>query len=296
MRLVKPDGMIGLLVPSGIASDKTAARFFSEVATRGRLKALYDFENRRTRFGVSPFFPDVDGRFKFCVFVASPSPLPRDAECAFFLHDTSELEDPDRRFKLSAKDFAKVNPNTGTSPIFRTRRDAELTTAIYERLPILVDRSSGEEIKLWPVKYTAMFHMTNDSGLFRNREELAEKEGAWPVSGNWYDSPTGEWVPLYEGKMVQAFDHRAASVVVNPNNRHRPAQPVPATLDQHKDPRWLPNPQFFVQRKKIGFSAYVIFSWVQACDITYQRKVNDCGVNSDVWGRQFTAAVDRKHG
>ena len=75
MTLVKPDGMVGLLVPSGIASDKTAARFFEGVATEGRLKALYDFENRRKRHKKSPFFPDVDSRFKFCVFAASPSPL-----------------------------------------------------------------------------------------------------------------------------------------------------------------------------------------------------------------------------
>lgn len=46
MTLVKQDGLIGLLVPSGIASDKTAAKFFKGVATEGRLKALFDFENR----------------------------------------------------------------------------------------------------------------------------------------------------------------------------------------------------------------------------------------------------------
>ena len=57
MRLVKSDGLVGLLVPSGIASDKTAARFFKGVVTEGRLKALYDFENRRTRFDAPPFFP-----------------------------------------------------------------------------------------------------------------------------------------------------------------------------------------------------------------------------------------------
>ena len=75
MTLVRPDGMVGLLTPSGIASDKTAARFFKGVATEGRLKALYDFENRRTRYSAPPFFPDVDSRFKFCAFIASPSPL-----------------------------------------------------------------------------------------------------------------------------------------------------------------------------------------------------------------------------
>ena len=59
MALAKPNGMVGLLVPSGIASDKIAARFFRSVATGGRLKAFYDFENRKV------FFPDVHASFKF---------------------------------------------------------------------------------------------------------------------------------------------------------------------------------------------------------------------------------------
>ena len=210
MTLVKPAGMVGLLVPSGIASDKTAAPFFKSVATESRLKALYDFENRKV------FFPDIHASFKFCVFVASRRRLPNPARCAFFLQDVSEIEDPERRFPLTADDFARVNPNTGTAPIFRSRRDAELTAAIYDRLPVLVDRSSGEEVKAWPVKYSTMFHMTNDSGLFRTRSELEEKEGAWPVGRNRFGSLVGEQVPLYEGKMVQAFDHRAASIVINP--------------------------------------------------------------------------------
>ena len=49
MRLVKPDGIVGLLVPSGIASDKTTANFFKKISKEGQLLALYDFENRRTR-------------------------------------------------------------------------------------------------------------------------------------------------------------------------------------------------------------------------------------------------------
>ena len=254
MTIVKPDGMVGLLTPSGIASDKTAARFFKGVSTQGKLLALYDFENRRTRYEMQSFFPDVDSRFKFCAFIASPTPTEETpAKCAFFLQGVAELDDPERCFPLTAADFVRVNPNTGTAPIFRTRRDAELTTAIYGRLPVLVDRSSGEEVKTWPVKYSTMFHMTNDSGLFRTREELEEKEGAYPIGGNRFASPSGDWVPLYEGKMVQAFDHRAASVVVNPENQHRPAQPVPATPAQHQNADWLPDPQFWVLRSETSF-------------------------------------------
>ena len=79
MTLVKPDGMVGLLTPSGIASDKTASTFFKGVATEGRLRALYDFENKKV------FFPDVHASFKFCVLVASPSPNDEPARCAILL-------------------------------------------------------------------------------------------------------------------------------------------------------------------------------------------------------------------
>ena len=259
MSLVKPNGMVGLLTPSGIASDKTAAKFFKGVATEGRLKALYDFENRRTRYNAPPFFPDVDNRFKFCAFIASPSAMSAPAQCSFFLQDVSELNDSERRFTLKADDFARVNPNTGTAPIFRTERDANLTKAIYSRLTVLVNRSSGVEIKAWPVKYSTMFHMTNDSHLFCTREELEENEGAWSIGGNRYRNKAGDWVPLYEGKMVQAFDHRAAHIVVNTQNQHRPAQPQPATLTQHKNPGWLPDPQYLVLKSEIPLS--VKYSW-----------------------------------
>ena len=240
MTLVKPKGMVGLLVPSGIASDKTAAVFFQGVATAGKLKALYDFENKKV------FFPDVHASFKFCVFVASPSPVEDPANCAFYLHSIAELNDGDRCFPLTAEDFARVNPNTGTAPIFRTSRDAKLTTAIYERLPVLVDRSGGEEVKAWPVKYSTMFHMANDSGLFRTPEELEEREGAWSIGGNRFDSPSGEWVPLYEGKMVQAFDHRAADTTLNQANLFRPGQQEAIPASEKTDFSRSPKPRYYV--------------------------------------------------
>ena len=84
---------------------------------------------------------------------------------------------------------------------------------------------------------------------------LEEREGAWPVGGNRFESAAGIWVPLYEGKMVQAFDHRASRIVVNPDNLHRPAQPEPATLEQHCDPDWLPEPQYWVAEAECGWTS-----------------------------------------
>ncbi len=253
--LVKPDGVVGLLVPSGIASDLSASAFFRGVATGARLKALYDFENRRPRHGLEPFFPDVDGRFKFCALVASPRRKFKQAACGFFLQAARETRDLDHAFSITAADFGNVNPNTGTAPIFRTRRDMALTTSIYSRLPVLVDRSEGVPVAAWPVRYVRMFDMTNDSRLFRTRDELETREGAWNVGGNLFRSEAGSWVPLYEGKMVQAYDHRAASVIVNANNVKRPAQPFETTIVQHSDPSWLPDPQFWVLESGVFPSA-----------------------------------------
>ena len=123
----------------------------------------------------------------------------------------------------------------------------ELTTAIYGRLPVLVDRSSGEEVKAWPVKYTRMFDMANDSGLFRTREELEEQEGAYPVGGNRFSSPSGDWVPLYEGKMVQAFDHRAADITQNVKNLFRPGQQETIPSSAKRDPDRFPVPRYYVK-------------------------------------------------
>ena len=253
MVIVKPEGMVGLLVPSGIASDKTAAKFFRSVAREGRLKALYDFENRRSRYDTRSFFPDVDGRFKFCAFVSSPSQLSDSARYAFFLQDLSEIDDPERCFQLKAEDLFKINPNTRTAPIFRSRRDAELTKAIYDRLPVLVNRSTGEEVKTWPVKYSTMFHMTNDSGLFRTRRELEEEEGAYPVGGNRFRSPKGEWVPLYVGRMIYQYDHRAASVEVNPKNLHNPSLSGDVTPAQKADQNFVPIPRYWVPADEVTF-------------------------------------------
>lgn len=243
--LIASSGIVGFLTPSGIAGDKSASRFFKSFATTGRLAALLDFENKKV------FFPDIHASFKFCVLVLGGSQRTfSDTECAFFLHGVDELEDPDRAFSLSSEDFAAVNPNTGTAPVFRTRRDAEITTKIYNIYPIFMDRTRKEPISIWPVSYVRMFDMTNDSEHFRTGAEL-EEAGFYPVEGNKWQKGDELYLPLYEGKMVQAYDHRAASIVIHPENIHRPAQPETSTPEQHTDSDYLPQPQYWVPTTEV---------------------------------------------
>ena len=272
MSLIKPDGFVGLLIPSGIYADKTAARFFKSVSTIGRVGGLFDFENRRLGTDLPPFFPDVDSRFKFCALIFGGDERRFDeTKCAFFLHDTKEIHDEERCFPLTPEDFTRVNPNTGTSPIFRSRQDAEITRRIYEQHPVLVDYSEGEERKVWPVKYTTMFHMANDSHLFRTAEQL-EADGFYPVEGNRWKRGQELYLPLYEGKMVQAFDHRAASVVVNPANLFRPGQPKKTLYEEHQDPSFTPSPRYWINQQEN--SATQRFEWMLCFkDITASTNV-----------------------
>ncbi len=240
MGLANPSGFVGLLTQSGIYADKTAAQFFKVVSTGGRLSGIYDFENRKI------FFKDVHSSQKFCALIFGGEERRFDeTECAFFLHDTESIRDPERCFSLTPEDFARVNPNTGTAPVFRTRMDAVITRGIYERHRVLVDRSGQKENALWPVRYRRMFDMSNDSDLFKTSEQL-ESNGFYPVQGNRWRKGDELYLPMYEGKMVQAFDHRAASVIVNPNNLYRSGQTEEATLEQHQNHEWLPSIRHFI--------------------------------------------------
>ncbi len=240
MSLIKPDGIIGLLTPSGIYGDKTAARFFKSVSTSGRVGGLFDFENKKI------FFKDVHASFKFCALILGGQERKFDqADCAFFLHDTETIQDEDRCFPLTPADFARVNPNTGTAPVFRSRRDAEITRRIYKRHPVLVDRSMGDESRAWPVKYVRMFDMTNDSHLFNTGEQL-KADGFYPVQGNRWMKGKELYLPLYQGRMIHQFDHRANSVRINPESTHNPYLSEEVTEAEHADPKFSPQAQYWV--------------------------------------------------
>ena len=252
MSLIKPDGFVGLLTPSGIYADKTAARFFESVSTGGRIAGLFDFENRRLGTDLPPFFPDVDpASFKFCALIlGGEERLFDQTECAFFLHDTKTVHDEDRCFPLTPDDFARVNPNTGTAPVFRHRRDAEITRRIYERHPVMVDRSGSKKRRAWRVQFMqGLFNMTSDSHLFRTTAQLDE-EGFYPIESNRWKKGEEVYLPLYEGKMVQAFDHRAASITNREDNLFRPGQPDRTLDEEYHNPAFSPRPRYWVSQQE----------------------------------------------
>jgi len=246
MNLLSPTGMMGLLTPSGIASDKTASTFFKGVATTGRLKALYDFENKKI------FFPDVHASFKFCAFIGAAQRTFAETSCAFYIHNLAELENPDRCFPLSAEDFARVNPNTGTAPVFRNRRDAELITRIYRNCPVFCQVVEKDQLKSMPLKFGTMFHMQMDSGKFETEASLERDFGAWKVGKNEWESDDGKWIALFQGRQIEAYDHRFSGVGFNEENLRRGFVSVQTTPEEHKNPDFKPRSEYFVKKTDIN--------------------------------------------
>jgi hypothetical protein len=252
--LIAPNGIVALLTPSGIAADKGAAEFFRSISSTGRLGALYDFENRKV------FFPDVHASFKFCALMFGG--LKRrfaQTKCAFYLHSIDTLDNPENVLILTAENFQSVNPNTGAAPIFRSRRDADITLALYERHPVLVkdgeiNISTGKQPdqKVWPVKYyQGMFNMTSDSKLFLKESEL-KKQGFKPtVLNSWINAEGGEAVALYAGRMIHQYDHRHSSVTVNEESLQNAALSENLTSIQKTNPLVMPTPQYWVMRDAV---------------------------------------------
>ncbi|MCF0221671.1 MAG: hypothetical protein HUK19_05200, partial [Fibrobacter sp.] len=116
------NGSAGFVCPSGIATDDSTKVYFGELATKGLLHSLYDFENKEG------LFPNVHKMFKFCLLTLLQSDAPGDF--AFFLKNVPELDDRRRHFTMGAADFELLNPNTHTCPVFRSEEDASLAKKI----------------------------------------------------------------------------------------------------------------------------------------------------------------------
>jgi hypothetical protein len=239
--LVNDRGRVGVVLPTGIATDATNQQFFRHLVDTGRLVSLYDFENREG------LFPSIHRSYKFSLLTLTGKPA-RQSEFAFFLTRTEQMGDPQRRFTLAPEDLALLNPNTRTCPVFRTRQDAELTKAVYRRVPVLVNEISGENP--WGVRFLRMLDMANDSHLFRTREEL-EKAGYRQVGNRFLPPAGGEglYLPLYEAKMIWHYDHRFGTYagVTSRSDTHLPT-PTP---EDHADPAFVVQPWYWVPAEEV---------------------------------------------
>ncbi len=196
-RLLAPGGRAGLVVPAGIAADRSAARLLAALLDGGALERLHlldqsvsVFDDVSSRVGVAV----VALRSGACGPAAEPfGPSARIAEIAVGLADAADPPG-DRAWALDAATPRQVNPNTGTLPLFTSARDAALVTAAHRALPVLV-RRDGDRVVVdnpWQVRLVTPLHMTRDAKWFGT-------------------APGPDLVPLWEAKHAGLLDHRGGA-------------------------------------------------------------------------------------
>lgn len=173
--LTGPRGRAGCVVSAGITASPGGQRLFGSLVNRDALASLYEFEDQTGLVTTVGAETRVDA-----------------ARYAFALGGTAELKDAERTFTLTAGEITLLNPNTGSVPAFRGRRDAVLTTAVYRRVPVLWDETRDDgnpwKIRLAP----GFFRVRGDSGLFRTAETREDEQ----------------MLPVYEAAMIRHFDHQ----------------------------------------------------------------------------------------
>ena len=207
--LVGPGSRVGCVVPSGIATDEPTKAFFQHLLDGRHLVSLFDFENRRS------IFKGTQGNLKFCLLTLS-TVSQNSVLFGAQMDDPVLLRDPTRTYSLDPAEIASVNPNTRNCPMFRTADDARVVIKIHSLVPIFVTESDGEE-NAWDARLYDMFHMSSDSSLFMTKEQL--ENSGWILKGSSFCRNGARYAPLCESKLVQQFNHRAATFEGVPEDR-----------------------------------------------------------------------------
>jgi hypothetical protein len=239
-----PKSYAGVIAPTGISTDSFNQYLFQKIVGSKRLRALIDFENRDS------LFPGVHRSFKFSIFSFGPS---KAAQFAYFLANTAMFDERERRFSLTVEDIKRINPNTLTAPIFRSKSDAQLTSKIYSKFPVLIEERKFDpegDKNPWNISFQLMFMMNTDSVLFRGSDEL-ERIGFTRNSTDWEHSDGRRYVPLYEAKMIHQYDHRWATY----EGEDEELGTRDLTLVEKQDPNFEPNPRYWVPEDEVDMRA-----------------------------------------
>jgi len=193
--LLKSDGQLGLITPSGLYTDKGAVNLRRLLLERCTWRWLYGFENRNQIF-------DIHRSFKFAVSIAQKGGKTAALQAAFMRHELEDWAEAKGALAYPSERIHAFSPKSLSVLEIRSEWDLQVLTKIYANSVLLGDDGPAG----WGIKYAREFDMTNDSKLFIPREK-AEEAGYKPDEyGRWIGPEGDVLLPLYEGRMIGQFD------------------------------------------------------------------------------------------
>ena len=245
LQITGDSGYCALIVPTGIATDYYTSDFFEYLTTERKLVSLYDFENR------NKLFDDVDGRTRFSLLTLSNEPSSEDADFIFFAHDPDDIDDESRHVRLSSGDISELNPITNTAPLVRGREALRILQKQHANTPIFVgdeDNKKSSNPNPWGVTYKRMFDMSTDSDQFISLDELST--GKRKTNGDIF-ADSQLYKRLYEGRMVDQYNHRASHAKDANGNLFRSGTKEPTEEANLADPDFTVNARYYLPSETV---------------------------------------------
>ena len=193
--LLRRGGQIGMIMPSGLYTDKGTGDLRKLLLRGCDWRWLYGFENRARIF-------DIHRSFKFCVCIAEKGGKTEAIQAAFMRHDLQDWAEAKAALAYPSERVAGFSPNSLSVLELRSAQDLLVLTKLYSNGVPLGDQG----LDGWGITYAREFDMTGDSKLFPIRDAW-EEDGFKPDNlGRWVHEDGRVSLPLYEGRMIGAFD------------------------------------------------------------------------------------------
>lgn len=186
--LLRPRGRMGMIVPSGIYTDKGTTSLRELFLDRCDWQWMFGFENREKVF-------DIDSRFKFCTLIVQKGGRTAAIRTAFMHRNVDDWAHAERYVLAYPRErVVEFSPYSKAILEIRSDKDLAVLQHIYSRGLLMGDMSE----RGWGVTYQqGDFNMTSDSKLFdplpkwEARGYIADEYGHW-LKGPWteYNGPT----------------------------------------------------------------------------------------------------------
>jgi hypothetical protein len=222
----KEAGRSGVIVPTGIATDKGNSTFFRFVVENELLSSLADFVNGK-------IFKNIDSRMRFSLIIFGKT---RETKMLFVLRNPEHLYTRNSCNFLPKTCFWSTL--TGTAPVFSSQKDMDLVLKIYRNSRVLLrEYEDGTTDNPYGIKVSTQFHMSNDSDKFVREQELIDQG----YEKNWiyYEKDGERYVPLCEGKTFYILDSRYNHIADDGNG-------TVCTAEEKSDSRFFPRTRYFI--------------------------------------------------
>jgi hypothetical protein len=208
-RAIRKGGVASQIVPENFYNGANAAALRSFAFSHMKVLALVTFENtRRVWF-------DIDSRQKFCLYAAMPGGSTATVPAVFGINSEAKLAalTTPLPFQIPRTLIRELSPEALAIPEFGHPFDVSIARKLHGRLASFGQPQKAANDRI----YMREIDMGNDRDVFGN-----EADG----------------IPLFEGRMVEAFDYRAKAYVSG-RGRQAAWKELPfGSLEKRISPQW----------------------------------------------------------